>query len=181
MASTVTQIALLRAINVGGNNRLPMTDLVALLKGLGCREVVTYINSGNAVYQVPAKKADRLAGALAEAIARELGLEVPVVTRSAGELAKVAKRHPFEQKAKEPKRLNVGFLAELPAPEAIARLDPNRSPPDEFQVVGREVYLHYASGVAGTKLTNQYFDSKLGTVMTVRNWNTVLKLVELCG
>jgi uncharacterized protein (DUF1697 family) len=61
----------------------------------------------------------------------------------------------------------------------VAGLDAGRSGPDAFAVAGREIYLHLANGVAGTKLTNAYFDSKLKTVSTIRNWRTVLKLAQL--
>jgi uncharacterized protein (DUF1697 family) len=63
----------------------------------------------------------------------------------------------------------------------VAALDPQRSPPDEFKVVGRDIYLHTPKGFADTKLTNKYFDGALGTVSTVRNWRTVLKLLEMAG
>jgi uncharacterized protein (DUF1697 family) len=71
------------------------------------------------------------------------------------------------------------FLADAPARAAVAGLDSRRSPPDEFAVVGREIYLRLPHGVARTKLTNAWFDSRLATTSTMRNWRTVLKLVEL--
>jgi len=77
--------------------------------------------------------------------------------------------------------LNVYFLADMPDPAAVKSLDPERSPGDTFVVKGREVFLHLPNGMARTKLTNAYFDSKLKTVSTARNWKTVGKLVELMG
>jgi uncharacterized protein (DUF1697 family) len=73
------------------------------------------------------------------------------------------------------------FLADRPPPGKIAGLDPKRSPPDEFEVRGREIYLRCPKGVGRSKLTNQYFDTKLSTTSTMRNWRTVLKLVEMAG
>jgi uncharacterized protein (DUF1697 family) len=70
-------------------------------------------------------------------------------------------------------------LANVPASSQAASLDPKRSPPDEFLVLGREIFLRLPNGVARSKLTNAYFDSKLGTVSTIRNWRTVLTLLEL--
>jgi len=81
--------------------------------------------------------------------------------------------------ADDPKHLHIGFLAETPGEEAIASLDPGRSDVDNFQVKGREVYLHVPGGLGCTKLTTDYFDRRLGTVMTVRNWRTVNKLLEM--
>jgi len=75
--------------------------------------------------------------------------------------------------------LHIGFLASLPDNERIADLDARRSPRDEFVVQGREVYLYCPHGLARSKLTNAYFDSKLGTPSTFRNWKTMLKLLEM--
>ena len=74
---------------------------------------------------------------------------------------------------------HVAFLADRPNAVLVAGLDPGRSSPDEFAVVGREIYMQLIKGVSGTKLTNAYFDSKLKTVSTMRNWRTVLKLEEM--
>ena len=75
--------------------------------------------------------------------------------------------------------LHVMFLADVPEPSKVAALDPNRSPGDEYVVRGREIYLRLPNGVADTKLTNAYFDSKLARSSTGRNWRTVTKLLEL--
>jgi uncharacterized protein (DUF1697 family) len=74
---------------------------------------------------------------------------------------------------------HVAFLAATPTPAMVATLDPDRSPPDESAVRGREIYLRLPNGVARSRLTNAFFDSRLGTTSTLRNWRTVLKLVEL--
>ena len=71
------------------------------------------------------------------------------------------------------------FLADLPSAEAVAKLDPQRSPPDRFIVTGPDIYLHLPNGGGQSKLTNAWMDSKLSTVSTARNWNTVLKLYEM--
>ncbi|HZN92159.1 MAG TPA: hypothetical protein VFB81_05620, partial [Myxococcales bacterium] len=81
----------------------------------------------------------------------------------------------------DPDTLHVVFLADPPPPAKVAALDPARSPPDEFQVRGREIYLRCPNGFGRTKLSNAYFDSKLGTISTVRNWRTVLTLAEMAG
>ena len=71
------------------------------------------------------------------------------------------------------------FLADRPSSAALASLDAHRSPTDEFAVIGREIYLWCPGGIGNSKLTNSYFDAKLGTISTCRNWRTVQKLVEL--
>ena len=77
--------------------------------------------------------------------------------------------------------LHVGFLADKPEPARVKLLDPKRSPPDEFEVKGREVYFHFPNGLGRSKLTNLWFDKELATLSTVRNWNTVLELSKRLG
>jgi uncharacterized protein (DUF1697 family) len=158
---------------------LPMKELVRMLEDAGCDDVRTYIQSGNAVYCATQARAARIPGALSRAIAARLGLEIPVVTRTAAELAAVARKNPFLKAGKDLERLHVMFLADRPSPSQVGKLDPQRSPGDSFLVQGREIYLHLANGAGRTKLTNQYFDSQLGTTSTMRNWKTVLALLAM--
>ena len=179
--SGATHVALLRALNVGGNHVLGMEALAGLFTAAGCRHVRTYIQSGNVLFDADATLASRLPDLVPKAMAKAHGFQVPVLVRGALELAAVAKAHPFADKGIDPKWLHVGFLAEAPAKAKAAGLDPQRSPGDRFKVLGKEVYLHFGNGAGKTKLTAPYFDAKLGTTITLRNWNTVQKLVELMG
>jgi uncharacterized protein (DUF1697 family) len=172
-------VALLRGINVGGKNKLPMRDLAAMFSEAGYTNVRTYIQSGNVVFSATPAAAKRLPGLIAQRIADGYGYRVPVVLRAANEFHQVAASNPFLRSAADAGTLHVAFLADLPDQRHIASLDPKRSPGDSFQVRGREIYLHLPNGVAGTKLTNNYFDSTLATTCTMRNWRTVLKLVEM--
>lgn len=174
-------VALLRGINVGGKNKLPMKDLAELLTEIGCHGVQTYIQSGNALFDAPTRVAKTVPTALSERIAARFKLTVPVVLRTSAELASVARSNPFLRAGGQTDLLHVMFLAEVPSPERVASLDPQRSAPDAFALRGRDLYLSLPNGAGNTKLTNAYFDSKLATVSTGRNWRTVLKLVELCG
>jgi len=174
-------VALLRGVNVGGKNRLPMKDLVAMFTGAGCGDVVTYIQSGNVVFRATEARASRVPGLIAAAIHDRLGFEAPVVMRTAGELRAIARGNPFLRSGANPETLHVMFLADRPPPGKVAALDPKRSPPDEFEVRGREIYFRCPNGMGRTKLTNQYFDTKLSTTSTVRNWRTVLTLLEMAG
>ncbi len=174
-------IALLRAINVGGNNKLPMADLVALFRDLHCTEVSSYIQSGNVVYRPPASEERGMGEAVAEEIFRRFGLRVPVVTRTAEEMNSLSQSNPFLVEGEDGSCLHVAFLKDFPSSSSVASLDPQRSPPDEFRVVGREVYLRFPAGVGRTRLTNEYLDSRLKTVSTLRNWRTVLTLRDMAG
>jgi len=176
-----SHVALMRGINVGGKNKLPMKDLVALFEEAGCREVRSYIQSGNVIFEADPELADRVRTDVPRAIAERFGYSVPLVLRTARELREVAARNPFVTEAADPKHLGVGFLSEAPSPAAVASLDPARSSVDAFAIVGKEIFLHLPGGMARTKLTTDYFDRRLGTIMTTRNWRTVNKLVEMLG
>lgn len=156
-----------------------MKTLAGIFEGLGCRNVTTWIQSGNVVFTASPRQMGRLAARASQGIAEAVGLEVPVVLRSADELAEIVETNPFVADGADERSLHVMFLADAPAAARVAALDAGRSPPDEFRVLGREIYLLCPNGVARTKLTNAYFDAQLSTVSTSRNWRTVQKLLEL--
>ena len=170
-------IALLRGINVGGKALLPMRELVAIFEASGATGVRTYIQSGNVVFEHG--DAAACVAQVTLAVAERFGYPGRIVLRSAEEMRAAYAVNPFAGAPAE--TLHMYFLADRPAAEAVRGLDPERSPEDSFAVVGREVYLHLPNGMARTKLTNVYFDSKLGTVSTARNWRTVGKLTAMVG
>jgi uncharacterized protein (DUF1697 family) len=172
-------VALLRGINVGGKNMLPMKDLVTIFERAGCVEVRHYVQSGNVVFRATATLAGRIAGVVGAEIQRRFGLRVPVVIRSGAEMRAIARDNPFLESGAAPESLHVMFLAGKPHRKDSLALDANRSLTDSFVLKGREIYLRCPNGVARTKLTNAYFDATLGTTSTGRNWRTVLKLAEM--
>jgi uncharacterized protein (DUF1697 family) len=176
---STTHVALLRGINVGGKNKLPMKELAAMFEDAGCSDVRTFIQSGNVLFNADAGILPGLAGTIAEQIAGSFGHKPPVILRTAKQLAQVIAKNPFLKKGAAEETLHVLFLADLPTQSLIDGLDPMRSPPDAFVVQGQEIYLMLPNGVADSKLTNSYFDSKLATICTGRNWRTVNKLHEL--
>ncbi len=175
----ITWVALLRAVNVGGNNKLPMKDFATMLESLGYRHVRTYIQSGNAVFQAKERSADAVGAEIEKKIASRFGLRVPVVIREGGELAKLLKQNPFLSPSADPKSLHVGFLKGAPTPGA--QLDPTRSPGDEGKLKGRALFLRFGSGVGKSKLTMDYLDRTFGTTITLRNWNSVNALAALAA
>jgi uncharacterized protein (DUF1697 family) len=172
-------LALLRGVNVGGKNKLPMTSLAAFFTAAGCRNVRTFIQSGNVVFDAPPRLLTSLSERIATRIAEEFGYTTPVVLRTREELEAVVVNNPFLEHGSHEDRLGVLFLSDHPDPDRVNLLDPRRSAPDEFVVRGRDVYLLLPQGFGKTKLTNAYFDSKLATVSTGRNWRTVTKLLDL--
>ncbi len=176
---SATHLALLRGINVGGKNKLPMKDLSTLFVESGCASVRTYIQSGNVVFEAAPAVARRVADDVSSLIAERFGYRIPVVSRTRDELLGVVRDNPYLAAGQSEDALHVMFLADRPTSAQIEALDPDRSPPDSFRVLGREVYLHLPAGVADSKLTNAYFDAKLATISTGRNRRTVLKPLEM--
>jgi len=170
-----TYAVLLRGINVGGKNKLPMPALRTLLEG-GYDGVATYIQSGNVVLRSSLAE-NALMRAVEKQIAEEFSLTIRVVVRTHAELERIAGANPF--RSGEPTGLHVVFLDSAPKPAAIATLDPDRSPGDEFSVSGSEIFLRYPNGSGRSRLTLDYLERRLGVTGTARNWNTLLKLVEL--
>jgi uncharacterized protein (DUF1697 family) len=172
-------LALLRGINVGGKNMLPMKDLVGIFAESGCEAPRSYIQSGNVVFDAAPRVAAEVSTRVAARIADRFGYRTPVILRTADELAAVLAHNPFLVAGIAEEELHVYFLADRPDPRRIEQLDPDCSPPDRFAVHEREVYLRLPDGMARTRLTNAYFDSRLATTSTARNWRTITKLYGL--
>lgn len=172
-------VALLRGINVGGNKLVPMATLRALLEGLGYADVATLLNSGNAVFTSGAKDGGKIAAAIEKVIAKEFGFEVSVVVRSRDELAKVIAANPLKSGEKDPSKFLVFLLSGSPEKKAIAAIDAKAHAPDEFRLAKHEIYARFPNGIQKSKLAGVLGSPKLGVASTARNWNTVLKLLEL--
>lgn len=172
-------VAMLRGINVGGRNKLPMRELAALFAGAGCDNVETYIQSGNVIFDASREVAANVSETMSHAIEHEYGYHIPVIVRTAAQMANVVDSNPWIPVGVPEAMLHVYFLETKPERDRVSALDPERSPGDTFAVLGQEVYLNLANGMARTKLTNAYFDSALQTMTTGRNWRTVTKLHDL--
>lgn len=170
-------VALLRGVNVGGNNKVPMATLRELCEGIGGSDVRTYVQSGNVVFGATRRSTAAVAAALEAAIATALGLTITVVVRTAAEMTAVVAAMPFPTDGVDPTTLHVGFLRDAPTAEAVAALAATSFPPNEYTVIGREVHLRTPDGLGRTKLPT--FDRVLGTPCTVRNWRTVVTLTEM--
>jgi uncharacterized protein (DUF1697 family) len=165
-------VALLRGVNVGGHRRLPMADLRRELSRRGAEGPRTYLQSGNAVLDLP--DADEAAVvALTVEAAAALGVDCDVVVRSAEQLAEVVRRLPWpDRAATAPTWLHVGFLS--CAVEGAAR---GLSPEEEVRFDGREAWLWYGAGAGRSRMALDVGDA----VLTARNWRTVTALVEVAG
>lgn len=176
MARDTVWVVWLRAVNVGGRNRLPMADWREDLAAVGLTGVRTLIQSGNAVGRGAADLGATLPASLEARLAAR-GVRTPVILRRAEELAEALAASPFDDP--DDRRVHVGFLRDLPDPEAVRGLDPDRSPGDRFVVLGRELHLHTPGGLARCRVTNAWLERQLGTPCTVRNRRTCARVLAL--
>ncbi len=173
-------VALLRGVNVGARNKVPMADLRAAVEALGFDDVATYVQSGNVVFGTGSTPEAALARRLERAVQRAFGLDVTVLVRTAAQLRRLGAANPYLRAHRDPATLHVTFLAARPAAAAVRAL-PDGLGPDELTVRGREVYLWCPKGYGRTKLTNAWCEQRLGTRATTRNWRTVVTLGELAA
>ncbi len=171
-------IAFLRAINVGGNNALPMKSLVAILEGMGAREVKTYIQSGNAVFQSAHKNPAQLSSQLAAEIQKHHGFEPFTLVLGLEALRQACADNPFPEAEADPKSLHLGFLAAKPQRPDLGKLSSLKKAGERFHLGDGVFYLHAPEGVGNSKLAASA-EKLLGVAMTDRNWRTVCKVLEL--
>ena len=157
---------------MGGKNIVPMSELRKLFESLGHAEVMTVIQSGNIIFTTRRPVTPK---SLEAAIGNQFGHDIRIVLRTADELESAVKANPF---SRDPSKVHVGFMADKPAAAAVASLDTEQFRPDEFALRGRDLYLHLPNGMGRAKLP-AYLDRRLKVPTTVRNWNTVTKLLGL--
>jgi uncharacterized protein (DUF1697 family) len=174
---TECYVAFLRGINVGGKNILRMKTLVRLLENLGCRDVRTYIQSGNVALRAEVDP-DQLSRDIGVEISRNHGFEPDVLIVGLPELQKAVRSNPFPEAEHEPKSLHLGFLKSTPKDPDGAALECLRKEGEQFRLVGKVFYLNAPDGVGKSKLAAQA-ERVLGVSMTSRNWRTVTKMLAL--
>ncbi len=178
-SESTTVIALLRGINVGGHNKLPMARLREIAADVGFVDVRTYIQSGNLVASTDLD-AEVAGDVLAVAIREVTGLAVPIIVRTAQQWADVIAANPFADAPDPGTKVHVIFLP-ASASAAIEAFDVSGFAPESLAVVGSEIYLHLPDGMGRSKLAvvvNRLPDAAAGTA---RNWNTVLRIAALAA
>ena len=175
-----THVALLRGINVGGHARVVMADLRRLCEHLGHREVRTYVQSGNVVFESGETDTDMLATELAGRLATELGFAPAVVVRTAGEIADVVAANPFPDAADvDPTTVHVAFLSAQPTDPGAYAVDATAHAPEQVVVGDRVLYLYLPDGIGRSRLAADLTRRRTGVEMTVRNWRTVGRLLAM--
>ncbi|GGX05466.1 DUF1697 domain-containing protein [Streptomyces lomondensis] len=178
---TTTYAALLRGINVGGSRKVPMAALLALMEGLGYTAVRTYLQSGQAVFASGHGDEESLAAEITHAVERHFGFGVDVIVRDHAYLKAIADACPFPAADLEPKQLHVTYFSAPVTPERFAEIDQAAYLPEEFRLGDRALYLYAPNGLGRSKLAEHLSKPRLtkGVIATTRNWNTVVKLVEM--
>lgn len=175
-----TWIALFRGINVGGNNILPMKELVAELSKLGFEKVKTYIQSGNVVFQSSEASAEVLADKISKAVEASHGFTPKVLVLSVGELTRAIASNPFPEGESEPKTLHLFFLAAAASDPDWDALRQVQTSTERFELVDRVFYLHAPDGIGRSKLAAKV-EKCLGVPVTARNWRSAGKVREMAG
>jgi uncharacterized protein (DUF1697 family) len=172
-------IALLRGINVGGHNKLPMAGLRETCAELGWTEVRTYIQSGNVVFAATGKAA-ALEEALEKAIAARFGFAPAVIVRSSARLNSLAAANPFpKESAREPHWVLVGFAKQHMKDGAAETIAVKGQAGERVEEAGGALWFHYPAGVGTSKLTPSLIDRAAGSPVTARNWRTMTKLIDM--
>jgi uncharacterized protein (DUF1697 family) len=173
-------ISMLRGVNVGAHNRIKMDALRDVYQSLGLIDCQTFIQSGNVVFCSEEKDLAKLRGRIEIAIEKKFGFRPDVILRTAKEMRSAVAGSPFTGRDNiDPSKLLVTFLAERPDVEAKREFMKIKSDSEEMHLNSRELYIYSAEGLARPKIAWMSVVKTLGTTGTGRNWNSVLKLLEM--
>ena len=177
-----TYIALLRAINVGGNRMIAMSALREFLEDVGCGRPRSLLQTGNLVFDSQKRTSDAVERWLEAETATRLHIKVEIFVRTPKEWQEIIARNPFRDEAKMmPSLLHVMALKHAPTASAVAALRAAITGREVVAAGSRHLYAVYPDGAGRSKLTAAVIESRLGTRCTARNWNTVLKVGALSG
>ncbi len=173
-------IAMLRGINVSGHKTIKMEDLRSLCSDLGFRNVETYVQSGNIVFQTSIENSAALTKCIGEAILHSFGFDAPVIVRTSKEMRNVIANNPFlKEKDIDSSKLHVTFLSETAQKSSLKKLETLSTGPDRFYAALQEIYLYCPGGYGKTKLSNSAIEKALSVRATTRNWKTTNTLFEM--
>mgnify|MGYP001397715991 CR=1 FL=1 len=173
--------AILRGINVGGHRKILMKDLKILFKKQGFKNAVSYIQSGNVIFEAKYEKnIPEIENTITSAIKKQFGFDVPVIVRKTKELKMILNSNPFlKNDNHDPEKLAVTFLNKFPDKESVKLVEQFDFSPDKFKIVDNNIFILLAGKYSDSKLTNQFFENKLNLKSTTRNWKTINKLFEI--
>lgn len=173
-------ISLLRAVNVGGYAAIKMADLRALHESMKFEDVQTYIQSGNVVFRTDEKDMAVVAKRIQGAIAKKFNITPGVMLRTVAEMREVVVKNPFAKRRNvEPNKLHVSFLDTKLTPSACDELRALPLVTEEMIPIGKELFIYCSNGMGKAKIPWAKVDKICATRGTARNWNTVMKLLEM--
>ncbi len=171
---------MLRGINVSGHKMIKMEDLRAAFETLRFSKVQTWVQSGNVVFEAAQGSVVTLSKRIEQSILADFGFSVPVYLRTVKELQDIIKRNPFlTDSAIDHSKLHITFLSDTAPKAAPERLQPLAVTPEQFRIIGREIYLYCPNGYGRTRLSNTAIEKKLSLGATTRNWKTVNALLKM--
>lgn len=171
-------VGLLRGVNVGGRNKLPMAQLSALFESLGCRDVRTYIQSGNVVFGSTTTSAAKLSREILDAIEESFGFRPHMILLKQPQIRTAIRNNPFAEAVSAPKTLHFYFLDSQPKNPDLNGLAKLSEGTEQFQLIENVFYLHTPDGF-GTSLLAGAVEKKLGVSATARNFNTILAIASM--
>ena len=173
-------ICLLRGVNVGGNHQIRMDSLRTLCESFGFKDVRTYVQSGNVVFQTSKRDFAKLSMQIEAGIYKTAGFRPDAILRTTADLQTLVAANPFAcRDAIEPSKLGVVFLKAAPGPEARESLRAMKTDPEELRIGERDLYIYFPNGMGKSRLQMKSVDKLLGTTGSVRNWNTVTSLLKM--
>ena len=175
----MTYLALLRGINVSGQKSIKMAELVKLFESLKFKNVRSYIQGGNVIFDSPSLNSLALTSQIETAIKKKFGFDVHVILRTSDELKKIVAGNPLlKEKNIQTDKLHITFLKVTPDKNLISKLEMNEASNEKYIIKNREIYLCCPNGYGKTKLNNMAFEKKLNVIATTRNWKTTTTLLE---
>ncbi len=171
-------LSILRGINVSGHKQIKMADLKVLYEKLGFKNVTTYIQSGNVIFE--SKIAKDLPERIDKKIFEKYKFNVPIIIRTIDEIQKIINGNLFlKEKNIELDKLHVTYLENIPVKENLDKITNLNYEPDRFYISDKEIYLYCPGGYGNTKLNNNFFENKLKVTATTRNWKTTNEIFKI--
>lgn len=174
-----TYVAVLRGINVSGQRVIAMKDLKSLFQKAGFENVMTYIQSGNVVFESSEKNSKKLGKEISELIQNHYSFSVPVLVLSREDVIEIMAKNPYLDDKKDISKLHITLLEKVPDTKLLASCRDEKYQSDEFTITDTTIYLYCPDGYGMTKFSTTFFEKKLAVSATTRNWKTVIALREL--
>lgn len=176
-----TYISFLRAVNMTGHNSIKMTDLASLFNNLGFKDAETFIQSGNVIFSSTEDLVISDASVKIEkAILEKFNFTIPVMLRTVSDIKDIFTYNPFLNRDKfDPSKMAVIFLYEEPSEDQQLKVKDIEYPPDQFQIIQKEIFIYCPNGFGKTKLYTNFFEKKMGVTGTARNWKTISTILNI--